>query len=141
MIGGEPASPDDKSRATAEPATVLQERSFPLIALFQLATYWATIVACIDGAALGKELDAAQRWPAVAVGLTALAVLVGAALGFVVGLGQLRMWRSAWIGAGVGALYGVAILAVYVAPAPILQAAAAAGVLMATTIAFRVRSA
>lgn len=141
MTDGKSASPDDQSRWDTEPATVLQERSFPLIALFQLATFWATIVACIDGEALGKALDDAPRWPAIAAWLTSLAVVVGASLGFVVGLGQLRMWRSAWAGAGVGALYGVAILAVYVAPASIEQAVAAAGVLMATTIAFRIRSA
>jgi hypothetical protein len=140
-MAGKPSSPDDESRWDSEPATVLQERSFPLIALVQLATYWATIVACIEGQALSKALDDAARWPAVAVGLTSLAVLVGSALGFVIGLGQLRMWRSAWAGAGVGALYGLAILAVYVAPASILQAVAAAGVLLITTIAFRIRSA
>jgi hypothetical protein len=141
MNAGNSTSPDDKSPWTAEPQAVLQERSFPLIALVQLATFWATIVACIDGEALGKALDEAPRWPAIAAWLTSLAIAVGAALGFVIGLGQLRMWRSAWAGAGVGALYGLAILAVYVAPAPIEQAVAAAGVLMITTIAFRIRAA
>jgi hypothetical protein len=141
MSSNRTTPPDDMSQSPIEPQAVLQERSFPLIALVQLATFWATIVACIDGEALGKALDDAARWPALAGGLLGLAVAVGAAIGFAVGLGQLRMWRSAWAGAGVGALYGVAILAVYVAPAPIPQAIAAAGVLLMTTIVFRIRSA
>ena len=139
-----PGSPADKSEKwLAEPPAGLQERSFPLIALFQLATFWATIVACIDGKALADAVDHMWEWPGsiIAAQLIVLAVTLGAAVGFAVGMGQLRMWRNAVAGAGVGILYGLAILAVYVAPAPIEQAVAAAGVLLATTIAFRIRSA
>jgi hypothetical protein len=95
----------------------------------------------LDGKELAKAVDQIAERPAVAAQLILLAVTLGAGVGFAVGLGQLRMWRNAVAGAGVGILYGIAILAVYVAPASIQQAAAAAGVLLATTIAFRIRSA
>jgi hypothetical protein len=134
-------TPDEPGKWATDPPAGLQERSFPLIALMQLATFWATIVACVDGKELAKAVDQIAERPAVAAQLILLAVTLGAGVGFAVGLGQLRMWRNAVAGAGVGILYGIAILAVYVAPASIQQAAAAAGVLLATTIAFRIRSA
>jgi hypothetical protein len=134
-------APDDPEKWPNDPPAGLQERSFPLIALVQLATFWATIVACVDGKELAKAVDQMWERPAVAAQLILLAVTLGAGVGFAVGLGQLRMWRNAVAGASVGILYGIAILAVYVAPASIQQAAAAAAVLLATTIAFRIRSA
>jgi hypothetical protein len=116
------------------------ERSFPLIAVFHLATFWAAMLACIDGTALGKRLR--EPWEldwrvAIVVGVLLAAVLFGAA----VGLGQVRMWRSAALGAFIGVLYGPTMLVVYVAPAPISRGIAAAALLTVTTLALRIRAA
>jgi hypothetical protein len=116
------------------------ERSFPLVAVFHLATFWAAMAACVDGAALFKTLNQPWQWdgPAqVAAAVLLAIVLFGAA----VGLGQLRMWRSAAAGALFGALYGPTMLAVYVAPASIGRGLAAAGLLIVTTLAFRLHAA
>jgi hypothetical protein len=137
-----PSSPLDDADSRAWPDAVgVQERRFPLVALLQLATFWAVIVACVDGAALSAAVDSIPRRPWLAAALLAVALVVGGGLGFVVGLGQLRMWRNAVAGAGVGMLYGIAVLAVYVAPASLAQCLAAAAVLLATTLVLRIRSA
>jgi hypothetical protein len=120
------------------------ERSFPLVALLQLATCCAALAMCVDGPRLRQVLDQAgnikvwqwQEWTSLGV-----ALFSGAALGFLMGLAQLRMWRSAAMGASVGGLCGFALLTVYVAPAPIERIAAGAGMVLLTTIAFRLRSA
>lgn len=119
----------------------VQERSYPLVALLQLATFWAALAACIDGARLRLLVDQLPQQDAVVWGLVAGVFLVGGTLGFLVGLGQVRMWRSAAMGFVVGALCGGAILAVYVAPAPVHRAFAASAMLVGTTIAFRWRNA
>lgn len=139
---GDQLDPANKGAPVASSGAV-QEGSFPLIALFQLATFLAAMVACIDGGklgeALGRSRDAAEL--AINVAIAAAGCLPMAFIGFVVGLGQLRMWRSAVVGGAIGALYGLMIMALYVAPAPIERGAAAAAMLVLTTIAFRVRSA
>jgi hypothetical protein len=132
-------SADSRSR-TAPPQDRAGERSFPLIAVFYLATFWAATATCIDGAALARQLR--QPWElnwtaAIIAGALSIAVLFGAA----VGLGQLRMWRSAALGAVMGALFGLTMLAVYAAPAPIGRGISAAVVLTVTTLALRFRAA
>lgn len=125
---------------TAEPMAAVRQRSFPLVALLQLATFWAALAACIDGKALTTQMNRAPDQPVVAAVAGVFAALAGVVLGFAVGLGQLRMWRSAATGAAVGMVYGLVVMAVYVAPAPLERAAAAAAMLVLTTIAFRVGS-
>jgi hypothetical protein len=132
-------SADDRSRLAA-PTDRVAERSFPLIAVFHLATFWAAMLACIDGAALGKILRGRWEWgwdAAIVVAALFAAMFFGAA----VGLGQVRMWRSAALGAFIGVLYGPTMLAVYLAPAPITRGLAAAGLLTLTTLVFRIRAA
>ena len=117
-------------------------RSFPLVALFQLATFCAALMACIDGAAMGKLLDGmsfASSRRAMAV--VAATVIAGGLLGLFVALGQFGMWRSAAKGSIVGALGGAAILCVYVAPASIERTTAAAAVLLLSTLVVRARAA
>ena len=70
----------------------------------------------------------------------AAAVLGAGVLGATIGLGQFRMWQSAFKGFVVGAVGGVAILCVYVAPASIDRTMAAAGVLLFATILVRARA-
>jgi hypothetical protein len=117
------------------------EQSFPLIALLQSATFLAAVAASIDGRELVRIAGQWRVNLALAVGLPAAASLVGGSLGFVLGLGQLRMYRSALAGSAIGATLGLAILAAYAAPASLPRCAAAAGMLVATTIAFRIRAA
>ncbi len=136
----QPPDPSNAVDKFVAPTTV-QERSFPLVALLQFATFWAAMAACIDGRELGAALDRIPEQPIAAALVAAFAVSVSGLLGFAVGLGQLRMWRSAAAGAAVGMLYGIIVLAVYVAPAPLERAAAAAAILVVTTIAFRIGSA
>jgi hypothetical protein len=68
------------------------------------------------------------------------ATLVGA-IGVVIGLGQLRAARSAAVGGAFGAALGVAILAIYLAPAPPSRSSGAVAVLLISTIAIRIRAA
>jgi len=125
---------------TERPAPV-RERSFPLIALLQLATFLAAVVSCIDGPELARVLAKARGEPLLLVIAPLGACLALGLLGAVIGLGQLRRWRSALVGGGVGGAYGLAMLAVYVAPASLERAVAAAAVLVLTTIAIRIRAA
>lgn len=127
-------------RSAAQP-TAGKMRSFPLIALVQLATYLAAIAACIDGRALYKLFDQAGAEPLIAASMILGAACTVGLIGVVIGTSQLHMNRSALAGGAVGAMYGVVILAVYVAPAPIERSAAAAAMLLLTTIAFRIRAA
>ncbi len=128
------------ARSAAQP-TAGKMRSFPLIALVQLATYLAAIAACIDGAALYKRLDQAGAEPLIAASMILGAACTVGLIGVVIGASQLQMNRSALVGGAVGALYGVMILAAYAAPAPLERSAAAAAMLLLTTIAFRIRAA
>jgi hypothetical protein len=126
--------------AASAPASGRSRRdgSFPLLALLQLASFSAALVACIDGGALRKALG---QFP---IGLTAIAVNVSVLLGFVtvaVGFAHLRSWRTACAAGALGALHGPAILAVFAAPAPFWRAGPAIIVLLLTTILLRVRSA
>jgi len=128
------------ARSAAQP-TAGKMRSFPLLALVQLATYLAALTACIDGRAFYTRLGQAASDPIIAVSFVlGIACLVGL-VGVVIGASQLQLNRSALVGGAVGALYGIVILAVYAAPAPIERAAAAAALTVLTTIAFRIRAA
>jgi hypothetical protein len=124
--------------ATAEGST---EQSFPLIALLQLATFLAAIAACVDSQELMKQFDRATQKPLEAALVIVLAATVVAAIGFVIGLGQLRAVRSATVGGAFGAALGIAILAVYIAPGPPTRTAGAVGVMLISTIAIRIRAA
>jgi hypothetical protein len=143
MVADEQASPHGEASAGRKFSAPYQ-RSFPLIALFQLATCWAALAMCVDGNRLRDVLNPQgnilywswEPWLAVTG-----AALPAALLGFILGLGQLRMARGAGLGLLVGGLCGLALLAVYVAPAPPMRVAAASALVLATTIAFRVRSA
>lgn len=136
-----------ESPANAEPAKAMAtnagttEQSFPLIALLQLATFMAAITACVDSQALLKNIDQAAQNPLEAASVALLAAAAVGAIGFIIGLGQLRMARSALVGAAVGAAFGLAILAIYLAPAPPIRTAGAVAVLLVSTIAIRVRAA
>jgi hypothetical protein len=124
----------------ADLSALAQERSFPLVALLQLATFWAALTACIDGAKLRDMVARLPQQESVVWALVAGVFLVGSVIGFFVGLGQVRVWRSAATGVVVGSLCGGGILAVYVAPAPVGRAFAAAAMLLLTTMAFRLRT-
>jgi hypothetical protein len=136
MAGFPPTTP-----RTSRPDAAAFQRSFPLVALLQLATFGAALGACIDGGKLADATGALAEREFVAWALLAAAAALGACLGFFVGLGQLKMWRSALGGAAVGLVTGLAILAVYVAPAPIPRVASAAAVIIVTTLAIRCRAA
>jgi putative Mn2+ efflux pump MntP len=132
---------DAGARQSAPAATTTtQERSFPLIALLQLATFMAALVTCIDSRQLSRQLSFAREEPLIAAACLVAACLVVGVIGVIIGASQLSMKRSALAGGGVGILYGVVILAVYVAPAPIHRAAAAAALVVLTTLAIRIRA-
>lgn len=121
------------------PAVVATTRngSFPLIALLQLASFTAVLVACVDGQEL-RQVITSQNY--VAVGT---AVLVSVFIGFIVvilGFGWSRLGRSALVAAMIGGLHGPAFLAAYAAPAPFNRAFAAIAVLVLSTVVLRVRS-
>ncbi len=122
------------------PSTVVattRNGSFPLIALLQLASFTAVLVACVDGQEL-RQVIASQNY--VAVGT---AVLVSVLIGFIVvilGFGWSRLGRSALVAAMIGGLHGPAFLAAYAAPAPFHRAFAAIAVLVLSTVVLRVRS-
>jgi hypothetical protein len=115
-------------------------RSFPLIALVQLATFLAALVACINGQELSRRVHQAVVEPLMVASAVLGACASVGLIGIIIGMSQLHMNRSALIGGGVGALYGLVILAVYIAPAPVERSAAAAAMLLLTTIAFRIRA-
>lgn len=129
-------SPENRATRVMSPP----ERSFPLIAVFHLATLWASMVACVDGKLLRDALGRTNDSPGFAVGLAVSAALGGAVLGAAIGLGQLRRWRGALVGGAIGGLYGLAILGVFVAPASLARGMAAAGVLLITTVTVRAHS-
>jgi hypothetical protein len=118
----------------------MQERSFPLIALLQLATFLAALVSCIDSDDLSRNLDFARQEPLLGAACVLGACSVVGLIGVVIGASQLQMKRSALAGGAVGAFYGVLILAVYLSPAPLHRAAAAAAMAVLTTIAIRIRA-
>ena len=124
----------------ATSAAASQERSFPLIALLQLATFLAALVSCIDSKQLSRRSTFVRDEPLVAAAVVAAACCLVGLIGLIVGAGQLRMKRSAAAGAGVGAFYGLVMLAVYVAPASLPHAIAAAAMALLTTIAIRIRA-
>jgi hypothetical protein len=128
------------SRRAAE-ATAVKDGSFPLIALLQLASFSAVLVACVDG----RELAEVIRHQGLIVSIGA--GVVSAALGFLAVAWTFafdnlrRVWRSALGASIIGGLHGPALLAVYAAPAPFWRAGPAVAVLLLSTILLRVRSA
>jgi hypothetical protein len=118
-------------------ATASRNGSFPLIALLQLASFTAVLVACIDGRELRQEIASANY---IVVGTAAL---VSSFLGFIaviLGFGWSRLGRTALVAAVIGSLHGPAFLAAYAAPAPFIRAFPAIAVLVLSTILLRVRS-
>ncbi len=136
-----PPAPTSSAASPPRLQPAALQRSFPLVALLQLATFCAALGACVDGAKLGAAIDDMPRWADYEWGAVLGAAFFGGLLGFFIGLGQLRMWRSALVGGLVGALAGLAILAVYAAPAPLIRAAAAAAVLVLSTLIVRLHAA
>jgi hypothetical protein len=127
-------------RSPAPPVTNA-DRSFPLIALFQLATCWAALAACVDGAWVRKRLNApGVTWGDI-IPLVVASVLAGGLVGLAIGFGQIRKWRSSVVGFVAGGAFGVTLAAVYTGPAPLARALAAAGLLVGSTIVLRVRAA
>lgn len=111
--------------------------SFPLIALLQLASFTAVLVACVDGQAL-REVLADQDG-----GVIAIAVAVSMLIGFItvlLGFGWSRLGRASLIAATIGAVHGPAVLAAFAAPAPFARSLAAIAVLIISTITLRMRS-
>jgi hypothetical protein len=123
-----------------EAARVLN-RSFPLVVLFQLATCSAALLACIDGPALGRAIDSPSAVEPFIVAAVVGVVIAGGLIGALTGLGQIQKWRSTVLGFFVGALLGLLILCVYAAPASVGRMAAAAAVILLSTIAVRLRAA
>jgi hypothetical protein len=111
--------------------------SFPLIALLQLASFTAVLVACVDGQEL-RQVIASQD--PVALGTAVMVSMVLGFVGVIVGFGWSRLGRSALVAAAIGGLHGPAFLAVYAAPAPFNRAFAAIAVLVLSTVVLRVRS-
>lgn len=134
-------SPKPAAPAAPQVAAGSTEQSFPLVALLQLATFMAAIAACVDNQELLKQLDRAVEEPLGAAAAVLAAAAVAGAIGFVIGLGQLRGIRSAMLGAAFGAAVGVTILSIYLAPAPPLRTAGAVAVMLLSTIAIRIRAA
>ena len=134
-------SPKPAAPSAPQVAAGSTEQSFPLVALLQLATFMAAIAACVDSKELLKQVERAADEPLSAALVVLAAAAVAGAIGFVIGLGQLRGIRSAMLGAAFGAAVGVTILCVYLAPAPPLRTAGAATVMLVSTIAIRIRAA
>jgi hypothetical protein len=131
-------APADRSPA---PPVANADRSFPLIALMQLATCWAALAACVDGAWVRERLNApGVTWGDV-IPLVLASVLAGGAIGVAIGFGQIRKWRSSALGFVAGGAFGVTLAAVYAGPAPLGRALAAAVLIVGTTILPRVRAA
>lgn len=132
----------DDGRAGRAATNVLAARggSFPLIALLQLATFSAALVACVDSQELTSQIQRSKEYVPAAI---AIAMFVSASIGFIgmiLGSGQFRFRRSALVGGAIAAVHGLAIVAAFVAPAPLERSAAAVGMLLVTTVAFRIRS-
>jgi hypothetical protein len=135
---------EENPRATAaldsvhrSAAATARNGSFPLIALLQLASFTAVLVACVDGQEL-RQVIASQDY-----GVLGIAVLTSVVIGFVTvifGFGWSRLGRSALVAAAIGGLHGPAVLAAYAAPAPFNRAFAAIAVLVLSTVVLRVRS-
>ncbi len=121
-------------------ATGTVHRSFPLLVLLQLATCWAALIACVDGPALGQHIDM-ERWSGAAWAAIVGAILVGAVLGLIAGLSHIGKKRGAITGLVLGAVAGLTILCVYMAPAPIERIVAAAALVVLSTVIVRVRAA
>lgn len=116
----------------------VHDQSYPLASVIQLTTLAAATLACLDASRLRHEIDRiADHYPMAALAVMAGGACIVGLLGVLVGLGQRRRWRSAVVGSGVGALCGLLMLAVYAAPAPLLQGLGAAAVLLVTSIALR----
>jgi hypothetical protein len=128
-------------RRPAVDAAESGDRAFPLIALLQLATFFAALAACVDGERLLVLAGEFPQNPWVGLALIVAAIAGGGGLGLILGLGQLRPARSAVIGIAVGVACGVTLLAAYAAPAPPVRGLAAAAMLLGTTILFRMRAA
>jgi hypothetical protein len=133
---------DDVGAQPAGPAAIgSTEQSFPLVALLQLATYLAAMAACVDGKELVARLHGIGDEPIPAAMVALMAAGICGTIGLVIGLGQLRRWRSALAGGAFGAAVGLAILAVYIAPAPPLHTLGAAGLMLVSTLIIRLRAA
>jgi hypothetical protein len=127
--------------ASSREAIAVQHRSFPLVVLLQLATVCAALLACVDGSAVWRVYDAPNVGTTVQVLAMFGVLLAGGVIGALVGLGQIRKWRSALLGFFFGALSGFLIMCIYAAPASVTRIAAAAAVIVLSTVIVRLRAA
>ena len=118
-------------------AATARNGSFPLIALLQLASFTAVLVACVDGQEL-RRVIASQDYSVGGIAVLA-SVLLGSVT-VIFGFGWSRLGRSALVAGAIGGLHGPAFLAAYAAPAPFNRAFAAIAVLVLSTVVLRVRS-
>lgn len=131
-----------ESKPTRQREAVQHEQSFPLISVVQMVTYCVALMTCADFRRLSSSLgriSPQQPWQVIFPVLGALSV--GLLIGVLVGLGQIGKWRGTLLCGGAGALVGLLILAVYVAPAPPAQAVAACLLPLVSTIILRARAA
>ena len=133
--------PEVADSSSNREAPAVLNRSFPLVVLFQLATCSAALLACVDGPALGRAIDSPAAVDPFIVTAVVGVVIAGGLIGALTGLGQIQKWRSAVLGLLVGSLSGLLILCVYAAPASVGRMAAAAAVILLSTVAVRLRSA
>lgn len=116
------------------------ERSYPLVSIFQLFTSCIALAVCINGIELQRTVFRLQdQWLDVVFAIL-LAGAMGLLVGVLFGLGQLRRWRSALFCGIVGMAVGIFVLATCVAPARIPQASAACLLPLITIILLRFRS-
>ena len=116
------------------------ERSFPLISLLQLITFFIALLVCIDGKKLLVYFSDNQ-YNLVSFYFSIFAVaLIGFLVGFTIGLGHIRRGHSILVCGASGALIGVLFMAIFVAPASIYQSIAAPILPFFTTIVARFRT-
>jgi len=116
------------------------ERSFPLISLIQLFTFFIALLVCIDSSKLNAQLGNLQNELASFLFAVALAGLLGLLIGASIGLGRVRYWRSMFFCGAIGSVVGVLLLAIYAAPAEPAQAISAALLPLLTTLILRARA-
>jgi len=125
----------DENRAALE-----QEQSFPLTSIFQLMTFCSALVVCIDYGELSEfALRRLSKGLGEFYGPFLASGLVGLLIGVLLGLGQIHKWRGVLLCGTSGAMVGMLILAIYIAPARPAQAFTASLVPLVTTVLIRCR--
>lgn len=112
------------------------EGGFPLAAILTLVTSVAALLACIDMPRVRKELAAMTLTPPVVVGVLA-AVVTGIILGSLLGLTRRRRVSGVLLGGAVGAVTGLILIPLILAPANLWQCLAGMSLLLITSVAVR----